>query len=76
MMLMMLASRLVKCAQTTWGSWCSKRLEHQGLEGRKGAPMMLMMLASRLVKCAQPLGGVGAASVWSTRVWRAGKEPR
>ena len=31
---------------TTWGSWCSKRLEHWGLEGRKGAPMMLMMLAS------------------------------
>ena len=80
MMLMMLASRLVKCAQTVQlasgalgfggqerspddahdarlpprqmrktncGSWRSKRLEHSGLEGRKGALMMLMMLASR-----------------------------
>ena len=55
MMLMILASCLVKC--------------------NRGC-MMLMMLASRLVKCAQPLGGVGAASVWSSRVWRAGKEPR
>ena len=37
MMLMMLASRLVKMRTTTWESWCSKRLEHQGLEVGKEA---------------------------------------
>ena len=54
-MLMMLPSRLVKCAQAL-GPLVLQHLESRGPRGRKYTQLMLMMLPSCLVKRAQSLG--------------------